>query len=106
MTEAAAARRREAETLARGLAAAAVVDDARETWRAADAKRDEAEEGLRDASDRLADMLPRLGEEESELRRRREQRDELTKLGEQRQRDWEAPSDASRVSIPISRHKR
>lgn len=90
LTEAAAARRKEAETLARGhAAAAAVVDEAREAWSAADAKRHEAVEGLRDASDRLADILPRLGQQESELRRRREQRDELTKLGEQRQRDWE-----------------
>jgi chromosome segregation ATPase len=89
MAEAAATRRKEAETLARGLAAAAVVDEARKTWGAADAKRHEAVEELRDASDRVADILPRLGEEESELRRRREQRDELTKLGEQRQRDWE-----------------
>lgn len=89
LTEAAAARRQAAETLARGLAAAAVVDEARETWGAADAKRHVVVDGLRDASDRLADILPRLGEEESELRRRREQRDELTKLGEQRQRDWE-----------------
>ncbi|MFL5963794.1 MAG: ATP-binding protein [Gaiellaceae bacterium] len=89
LAEAAATRRRDAEALARGLAAAAVVDEAHETWRAADAKQRGAFDALTRASDAVADILPRLGEEEGALGRRREQRDELTKSREERQRDWE-----------------
>jgi chromosome segregation ATPase len=89
LATAARSRRAEAEALGRGLAAAAVIDDARQIWQAADGTRQDAVAAMTRASDELAEILPRLGEEESELARRREQRDALSRQGDERRRDWE-----------------